>query len=77
MLLVFTHPGGVKLSAGWALVVLAAGEASVVIPITAHLSLLCPGECMTPVTVWSLDGVARATLCVGLKPCMLYVALLR
>ena len=39
MLLVFTHPGGVKLSAGWALVVLAAGEASVVIPITAHLSL--------------------------------------
>ena len=64
-----------KMSGG-ALVVLAAGEASVVIPITAHLSLLGPGECMTP-TARSLDGVARATLSVGLKPGMLHVALLR
>ena len=74
MLLVFI-PGGVKPSGG-ALVVLAAGEASVVIPITAHLSLLGPGECMT-LKARSLDGAARALLRGGLKPCMLHEALLR
>ena len=31
---------------------------------------------MTP-KVWSLDGVACALLRMGLKPCMLHVALLR
>ena len=55
--------------------VLAAGEARVVIPTTAHLSLLGPGKCMTP-KARSLDGVARALLREGLKPCMLHVALL-
>ena len=52
--------------------VLAADEAKVVIPVTAHLRLFGHGKCMTP-TVRSLDGVARALLCVELKPCRLHV----
>jgi hypothetical protein len=52
--------------------ILAADEAQVVIPVTAHLRLLGHGKCMTP-TVRSLDGVARALLCVELKPCRLHV----
>ena len=56
--------------------ILAADEAKVVIPVTAHLRLLGHGKCMTP-TVRSLDGVARALLCVELKPCRLHEVLLR
>ena len=56
--------------------VLVADEDRVVIPVTAHLRLFGHGKCMTP-TVRSLDGVARALLCVELKPCMLHVVLLR
>ena len=53
-----------------------ADEDRVVIPVTAHLRLFGHGKCMTP-TVRSLDGVARALLCVELKPCRLHVVLLR
>ena len=55
--------------------ILAADEAKVVIPATAHLRLLGPGKCMTP-KARSPDGAARATLRAGLKPCRLHVALL-
>ena len=53
-----------------------ADEDRVVIPVTAHLRLLGHGKCMTP-QARSPDGVARAFLCVELKPCMLHEALLR
>ena len=56
--------------------ILAADEAKVVIPVTAHLRLLGPGKCMTP-RARSPDGAARATLRVELKPCLLHVTLLR
>ena len=49
--------------------VLVADEDRVVIPVTAHLRLFGHGKCMAP-KVRSLDGVARALLCMGLKPCM-------
>ena len=55
--------------------ILAADEAKVVIPATAHLRLLGPGKCMTPKARFP-DGAARATLREGLKPCILPVALL-
>ena len=42
---------------------------------TVHLCLFGRGKCMTP-KVRSLDGVARALLCVELKPCRLHEALL-
>jgi hypothetical protein len=56
--------------------ILAADGAQVVIPVTAHLCLFGRGKCMTP-KVRSLDGVARALLCVEHKPCRLHVVLLR
>ena len=52
--------------------ILAADGAQVVIPLTAHLCLFGRGKCMTP-KVRSLDGVARALLCVEHKPCRLHV----
>ena len=53
-----------------------ADEAKVVLPVTAHLRLLGPSKCMS-LEARSLDGVARALLCVELKPCRLHVVLLR
>ena len=52
--------------------ILAADEAKVVIPVTAHLRLLGPGKCMTP-RARSPDGAARATVSAELKPCRLHV----
>ena len=56
--------------------VLVADEDRVVIPVRAHPRLFGHGKCMAP-KVRSLDGVARALLCVELKPCRLHVVLLR
>ena len=52
--------------------ILAADEAKVVIPFTAHLCLLGPGKCMAP-KARSPDGAARATVSAELKPCRLHV----
>ena len=52
--------------------VLVADEDRVVIPVRAHPRLFGHGKCMAP-KVRSLDGVARALLCVELKPCRLHV----
>ena len=63
MLVLVPFPGGVKLSGG-ALVVL-----------VAYLSGdLTVASCMTP-KVRSLDGVVCVLLCVGLHPCRLHVVL--
>ena len=56
------------------IIIVVADEAKVVIPITAHLSLLGHGKCMTP-KVRSLDGVGSALLRGGLKSGMLHEAL--